>query len=59
MPRRQVFESRTVATASGRLRKDHAEWMLTTQVGDLTLAIPRLRNGSFFPQLARAMPPGR
>jgi len=30
-------------------RNGYRERLLTTQVGDLTLAIPRLRKGSFFP----------
>ena len=30
-------------------RNGYRERVLTTQVGDLTLAIPRLRKGSFFP----------
>ena len=30
-------------------RNGYRERLLTTQVGDLTLAIPKLRQGSFFP----------
>ena len=30
-------------------RNGYRERVLTTQVGDLTLAIPKLRQGSFFP----------
>ena len=30
-------------------RDGYRERLLTTQVGDLTLAIPKLRKGSFFP----------
>jgi transposase-like protein len=30
-------------------RNGYRERLLTTQVGDLTLAIPKLRKGSFFP----------
>ncbi|MET7695567.1 transposase, partial [Streptomyces sp. NPDC005483] len=33
------------------LRNGHRDKTLTTQAGDLDLAIPKLRSGSFFPSL--------
>ncbi len=30
-------------------RNDYRQWLLTTQVGDLSLAIPKLRKGRLFP----------
>ncbi len=33
------------------LRNGHRDMTLTTQAGDLDLAIPKLRSGSFFPSL--------
>ncbi len=47
---RQLAEADQLCEATGNSRNGYRERMLMTCVGTLTLRVPKLRSGSFFPE---------